>query len=123
MDEEPSGATRGAALATFLAATLPGVPFDIAPASADCRAVRATSATCSAPGVLATLPLGLPSTCTSTVSASTSGRCGAIGGLDAIVFTAGVGEHSAEVRDAALACARPLGGLCSTTVFRARPKA
>ena len=28
---------------------------------------------------------------------------GAIGGLDAIVFTAGVGEHSAEVRDAALA--------------------
>jgi acetate kinase len=28
---------------------------------------------------------------------------GAIGGLDAIVFTAGVGEHSAEVREAALA--------------------
>jgi acetate kinase len=28
---------------------------------------------------------------------------GATGGLDAIVFTAGVGEHSAEVRDAALA--------------------
>ena len=28
---------------------------------------------------------------------------GALGGLDAIVFTAGVGEHSAEVREAALA--------------------
>jgi acetate kinase len=28
---------------------------------------------------------------------------GAIGGLDAVVFTAGVGEHSAEVREAALA--------------------
>jgi acetate kinase len=28
---------------------------------------------------------------------------GALGGLDAVVFTAGVGEHSAEVRDAALA--------------------
>jgi acetate kinase len=27
---------------------------------------------------------------------------GALGGLDAIVFTAGVGEHSAEVREAAL---------------------
>ena len=27
---------------------------------------------------------------------------GALGGLDAVVFTAGVGEHSAEIRDAAL---------------------